>query len=143
MTFERSLETTAPPEKVWEIWSDISTWPQWNPDVRSIKLNGPFESGTTGAMTTGEGTQVFQLDEVRPGQSFNLVTEPMAATTFTFECQVEPVNGGSRVSQRVIMSGLLSPLTTHTRGDRIAASFEPVLAGLVKAAEAAVGSPSS
>src|SRR5258708_35906264 len=51
-SFARSLKTTAPPEKVWSIWSDVSTWSRWNPDVVSMELDGPFAAGTAGPMTT-------------------------------------------------------------------------------------------
>ena len=35
----RSQETTASPQAVWTIWSDTSTWPEWNPDVQAMTLN--------------------------------------------------------------------------------------------------------
>jgi uncharacterized protein YndB with AHSA1/START domain len=139
MRHERTVETTAPPQLVWEIWSDPATWPQWNPDVRAISLNGPFATGTTGEMTTGQGTHAIQLDRVVPEQGFDLVTSPIPATTFRFHCQIDPVSGGSRVSQSVSMSGLLAPIMSPLAGNRIAAGFEPILSGLAKAAEDAAG----
>ena len=67
-THERSLEVNAPAERVWRIWSDPSTWPDWNPDVVAIKLDGPFATGTTGSMTTrAGGTHAIRLGAVEAG----------------------------------------------------------------------------
>lgn len=41
---ECSQNSSASPEAVWQVWSDTSTWPEWNPDIRAISLNGPFQS---------------------------------------------------------------------------------------------------
>src|SRR5579862_4145871 len=101
---QRSMETSAAAEAVWRIWSDTGTWPQWNPMVRAISLDGPFQSGTSGTMTTGQGTHGIRLENVTPGRSFDLVTSPIPATTFRFHCEVDANGGGSRISQGVAMS---------------------------------------
>lgn len=137
--YERSMETVAPPDRVWRIWSDTATWPQWNPDVRAISLDGPFQSNTTGSMTTGAGTHSIRLEQIVAGRSFDLVTSPVPATTFRFHCEVGPAPSGSRISQSVSMSGLLGPVLSRMMGKRIAESFQPILAGLAKAAEDATG----
>ncbi len=31
-----SVETTASPDRVWKIWSDMSTWGEWNPNVSTM-----------------------------------------------------------------------------------------------------------
>ena len=136
-TYERSRETSAAPDRVWQIWSDTSTWPQWNPDIRAITLDGPFVSGTTGSMTTGQGTHKIHLENVVAGRSFDLVTSPVPATTFRFHCEIAPSGSGSRISQSVSMSGLLAPIFGPMMGNRVAKSFEPILAALGGAAESA------
>jgi hypothetical protein len=131
----RSRQSTAPPEAVWRIWSDTNTWPTWNPDVRTVSLEGPFTTGTTGSMTTGAGTHRIRLENVVSGRSFDLVTSPIPATTFRFHCEVTPADGGSTISQGLSMSGLLAPIFSPLMGNRIASSFEPILAGLAREAE--------
>jgi uncharacterized membrane protein len=37
----------APVEKVWQIQSDIEAWPEWQPDITSIQLNGNLKAGST------------------------------------------------------------------------------------------------
>jgi hypothetical protein len=120
---------------VWSIWSDVSTWPSWNPDVREVSLDGPFATGTAGSMTTGAGTHAIHLENVESGRSFDLVTAPVPATTFRFHCEVTPDGTGSRMSQGVTMSGLLAPVMGPMMGNRIAGSFDPILEGLAREAE--------
>ena len=81
-THERSVSTTAAPAAVWRVWSDPSTWPTWNPDVRSIKLDGPFATGTTGTMSTRQATHDITLARVDEGRSFTLEAAPIPLTTF-------------------------------------------------------------
>lgn len=132
---ERSRKTAATAGRVWSIWSNVSTWPQWNPDVRAVSLEGPFATGTTGSMTTGAGTHAIRLENVVQGQSFDLVTSPIPATTLHFHCEVAPEGSGSKISQGVRMSGLVAPIMSRLMGNRIAGSFEPILAGLATEAE--------
>ena len=134
-THERSRKTTATADRIWSIWSDVSTWPRWNPDVRTVSLDGPFATGTTGSMTTGAGTHTIRLENVVQGRSFDLVTSPMPATTFRFHCEVTPDGQGSTISQGVTMSGMLGPIMSPMMGNRIAGSFEGILAGLAAEAE--------
>jgi hypothetical protein len=136
---ERSMETLAAPEQIWRIWSDTGTWADWNPDVRSVALNGPFANGTTGTMTTGARTHSIRLENIVPGRSFDLVTSVLPTTTFRFHCEIEPAQPGSRISQGISMSGLLAPVFSPMMGNRIAASFQPILEGLARAAEAGAG----
>src|SRR5438067_7890437 len=133
---ERSLESTASPEKVWRLWSDTSTWPQWNPDVTAISLDGPFASGSSGSMTTkAGGTHRIELRDVEPGRTFTLVTSPAPLGTFAFRCQVMPAGAGTRISQGVGMSGPLGGLYSAMMGNRIAEGFVAILDGLKQRAE--------
>jgi hypothetical protein len=134
-THERSRTTTAAPARVWSVWSDVSTWPSWNPDVREISLQGPFATGTTGSMNTGAGTHDIRLENVVEGCAFDLVTSPIPATTFRFHCEVTPDGSGSTIKQGLTMSGLLAPIMSPLMGNRIAGSFEGILAGLARAVE--------
>jgi len=135
----RSRDTRASPEQIWKLWSDAATWPQWNPDVLSVTLDGPFGNGTTGTMRTKAGGQhPIRLESVQPGQAFRLVTTPVPLSTFTFTCDIAPDSrGGSRISQGVLMRGPLGWLFSAIMGERIADSFGPLLDGLARQAEAA------
>ena len=44
-TNEHSIETSAAPEEIWELWADVAGWPAWNGDIERIELDGPFAAG--------------------------------------------------------------------------------------------------
>src|SRR5437868_221623 len=127
----RSRETRASAEQIWRLWSDPQTWNQWNPNVSRMTMNGPFASGTTGTMHTPAGREhPIQLSNVQPGRAFDLETQAIPLTHFTFHCEVVPSGNGSTISQSLRMSGPLAIVFAPLAGERIAASFEPLLKGL-------------
>jgi polyketide cyclase/dehydrase/lipid transport protein len=137
----KSMEAQASPDRVWKIWSDVSTWPHWNPDVQAIEINGPFASGTTGTMTTRSGgSHAITLQGVEPGRSFRLETAAIPLTRFAFRCEVMPSGANaSTISQSLTMHGALAPVFSAMMGKRIAESFEPILSGLKAEAEKGAG----
>ena len=50
-TNEQSIETTASPEAIWRLWSDVAGWTEWNADIEHIEISGPFAAGSTISMT--------------------------------------------------------------------------------------------
>jgi uncharacterized protein YndB with AHSA1/START domain len=137
---QRSVETTASPAAVWRVWSDATTWPQWNPDVQSMTLDGPFASGTSGTMKTKQGTRQVQLTEVVPGRSFRLETTVIPLTRFAFECQVVAGSAGkTTISQAIRVGGPLGGVVGGMMGSQIANTFPALLQGLARKAEASEG----
>jgi uncharacterized protein YndB with AHSA1/START domain len=137
---QRSVETSASPAAVWKVWSDTTTWPQWNPDVQSMTLNGPFAAGTTGTMKTKQGTRQVQLAEVVPGRSFRLETSVIPLTRFAFECQVVAGPAGkTTISQAIRVGGPLGGVVGGMMGRQIANTFPALLQGLARQAEAGEG----
>jgi uncharacterized protein YndB with AHSA1/START domain len=137
---QRSVETNASPAAVWKIWSDTSTWAEWNPDVQSMTLNGPFATGTSGTMKTKQGTRQVQLTEVVPGRSFRLETTVIPLTRFAFECQVVAGPAGkTTISQAIRVGGPLGGVVGGMMAPQIANTFLPLLQGLARKAEASEG----
>lgn len=72
-TFEHSgtITSAAPASAVWALWSDTTTWPDWDPSVEAVTLDGPFEVGTTGTMTLAGPFDVpVSLEIVEPGTRY-------------------------------------------------------------------------
>jgi hypothetical protein len=86
----------------------------------------------------GQQHQV-SLTNIQPGQSFDLETQAIPLTHFTFHCEVVPGTNGSTISQSLSMTGPLAFIFSPLAGERIAASFEPLLKGLADKAEALDG----
>jgi hypothetical protein len=136
----RSRQTRASAETIWRLWSDPLTWNEWNPNVQRMEMNGAFVNGVTGVMHTPAGRlHQVRLTNIRPGQAFDLETQAIPLTSFTFHCEVAPGTNGSKIGQSIKMSGPLAFVFSPLAGERIAASFEPLLKGLSDRAEALDG----
>jgi hypothetical protein len=132
-----SVETSATPDKVWNIWSDMTTWGDWNPNVSTMEWQGGFQSGTTGVMNTRAGQHhKMGLVDVVPGRSFALLTSVVPGTTFRFNCRVDPAAGTTKVGQYVEVKGPLGPILGGMLGPQVSKEFGTLLTNLAKKAEA-------
>ena len=134
---KRSLETAASPEAVWRIWSDPTSWSDWNPSVGEVKLEGPFAVGASGMMHMRSGRQhQIRFERIEPGRAFELEATALPGHPFSFRCEVVPVGSGSRVSQSVTVRGPLAAILSPVVGEQVAKTFEPILRALAERAEA-------
>ena len=133
---EASLDTKATPADVWRVWSDVNTWPEWNPDMKQSRLDGPLRLGTTGMINTRSGGKhevvVTQLED---GKSFELESTAMPMTRMAIRATVTPIQGGTRISQAFEARGLLAPIVGPMMGGMILETFSAVLAGLANKVE--------
>ncbi len=137
MTFhETSRQTTAAADRVWRIWADPAHWPEWNPDVAEMTLDGPFATGGTATMRTRAGrTHRMRIAEVTAPTRFVLETRAAPGMHLRFRCTVEPATGGARIAQGVEMSGPIGSLVAARAAPKIAQGFAPILAALAAKAE--------
>ncbi|MFU8806849.1 MAG: SRPBCC family protein, partial [Bradymonadaceae bacterium] len=56
----------APIHLVWQVLTDLSGWPQWNPDVQSVTVHGEIGPGTTFKWKAGGARLVSKLQDVDP-----------------------------------------------------------------------------
>lgn len=135
-TYARSRQTKASPERVWSIWSDVSTWKDWNPNVASMSIAGPFRQGAHLVMNTRAGrTHQMTITNLEDGKAFDLLTRVIPGTNFTFVCRIAPAASGSEISQGIRVGGPLGALFGPMTGDRIASTFSELLDGLAGVAE--------
>jgi hypothetical protein len=131
-----SRETTAAPDTVWQVWSDVDTWPEWNPDMIASHLDGPLRVGTTGKIETRSGGKhdvvVTQFED---GRSFELESTAMPLTKMAIRATVEPSPGGSRVTQEFEARGALAPVVTPMMSGAVLKTFSSVLDGLARRVE--------
>jgi uncharacterized protein YndB with AHSA1/START domain len=107
--FEHSAESDAPPESVWERYTDVELWREWSKGVEESELEGEFEAGSEGQVKPPQlPRSKFELLEVEPERRF--VTQaklPVGTGKIRIEYEVEPSNGGSRITHRAKIDGPL------------------------------------
>ena len=136
MTFaySRTVTTTAGPAAVWALWSDSTTWPDWDPAVQQVTLDGPFEQGTTGTMTlTGPIDVPVSLEVVEPGRRY-LDQLTMGELVIRIDHVVEPLDGGGA---EVTVSTTIEGPGADDIGPMVTADAPVAMAALVATAEQA------
>lgn len=118
-TFTKTIDIQAPPQRVWEIMSDVERWHEWTPSITSIERldRGSFQVGSRARVRQPKlRPAVWQVTELEKDRSFTWVTRSPGIRV-TGRHEVEPFAGGSRATLSVEFSGLLAPLVAWlTRG---------------------------
>ena len=60
------IEIAASPGAVWDVLTDLESWPRWNPDVKSMSLDGGLEKGSVFRWQAGPGTITSTIQDVQP-----------------------------------------------------------------------------
>ena len=128
VTIVQEVTLAAPPEKVFATLTDPAAYPRWISDVKSVRVDGPFQAGSRFEEVTRMGGKdktsagsvvavdsprrvVLQVTEVRSG--------PKLLPTRTFD--LEPADGGTRLRWR-----------TELRTEGAARLLEPLLPPLFR-----------
>jgi hypothetical protein len=133
---EAAQETSAPPEKVWRVWSDVDHWPEWNPDMKASRLDGPMKLGTTGNIDTRSGGKHdVVVTHFLEGHSFELESTALPGTRMAIRATITPNGSGSMISQGFEPRGVLAPIVGPMMGGAILKTFNSVLGGLKQKVE--------
>jgi hypothetical protein len=131
-----SARTKARPEQIWKFWNDVSRWSEWDRDVASSRLDGPFREGTRGYLKPkgGPGTR-FLLTSVEPPHAFTSRSYlPLCTLDFIHTLRVE--DGHTVVDHRVELEGPLAFFFRRVVGAAIARGLPGAVERLVHMAEA-------
>lgn len=134
---EASMETRAAAADVWRVWSDVNHWPEWNPDMKESRLDGPLKLGATGMINTRSGGKHdVVVTNFEDGRSFELESTAMPGTKMAIRATITPSDGGTRITQGFEPRGLLAPIVGPMMSGTILKTFNSVLNGLKEKVEA-------
>ncbi|HEV2953699.1 MAG TPA: SRPBCC family protein [Candidatus Dormibacteraeota bacterium] len=138
--YEHSIESGAPVGVIFAIFEEVEKWPEWNPGVERMEIDGPFRSGTSGRMTMpGEAPIETKLVWVDPAAGFEDETEiPGAGVVVRVRHTLKPLEAGTRITYAVSITGPMADSLGPEIGPQITADFPQVMSALCERAEAAV-----
>jgi uncharacterized protein YndB with AHSA1/START domain len=130
----REVEIAAPPEVVWDVLTGFERWPEWNPEVKSMSIDGPVAPGTEFRWKAGPGTIVSTLEQVDPPGYIRWRGRTMSIKAI-HEWRLEPSDGGTRVETDESFSGLLARLMRGSLQKTLDRSLESGLEHLKRESE--------
>ena len=126
-SYERDIDSAA--DKIWQAFIDTSNWSRWNSGVKSINLEGAFQSGGWFSMELPDGFTIrSQLIDVVEHKHF--IDETWIETTrVRVEHRIEALRPGySKVIYAVSVEGP----DAQSCGEGVSSDFPDVMEGLAK-----------
>lgn len=108
MFTDTTISIDAPPEKVWQVMTDVERWPEWTKSVTSVmKLDdGPLAKGSRVRIQQPKApVAVWIVTEIEPGRFFQWETSSPAIQSIARH-RIEPAGEGARVTLEVEQAGL-------------------------------------
>jgi uncharacterized protein YndB with AHSA1/START domain len=109
-TAQGELQIAADPQTVFAVLSAIDQWPSWNPDIKSVTLQGPVQPGTGFRWKSGPSTLTSTLQVVDPPQEIGWTGRTMgikAVHVFRFQASDGATLARSEESWEGVLASLL------------------------------------
>ena len=133
-TADGELRIDADPETVFEVISGIDRWPSWNPDVRSVRVEGQVQPGTVFRWKAGPSSLTSTLRVVDPPREIAWTGTTMgikAVHVFRFRAS----DGGTMARSEESWEGLIASLLKGYSRKTLDKGIRSVLAHLKTEAE--------
>ncbi len=116
---KHTVETKAAPIQIWKLWEDVENWKKWDTNIDFSRIDGPFQTGTTGC-TKFLGNPPFKtlLSQVEPLKLVVQETYLSYATAICYQ-SMSQVEGITRVTFQVEIRGPMSFLYAFLLGRSI------------------------
>lgn len=116
--FDITVDIAAPPERVWQVMTDVELWPEWTESVEKVKRldNGPFRVGSRARIKQPKFLPaVWEVTELTAQRSFTWISRSPGVVA-SAKHRIEPTARGSKVNLSVAYGGLLGGLVAKLLG---------------------------
>lgn len=142
LRFAHTVDTSASPEAIWALWTNVDSWGEWDSGLRRARIDGELGLGTRGRLVPKRGfPSRFEISEWAPGEAYAFTTKLPRAELVVRRSFVEAPEGVTRFRHEVYFTGSRA----ETWAARLAPSFRrqlpPVMARLAELAEAGGAAP--
>ena len=134
--FWYSLETTASPEAIWQIWTDVPNWKDWDTGLKDASITGAFELEAKGQIISLEGRKSrFEVVEFIEGQSYTYKTKLPLGSLYVKRYLTEE-KGKTVFTHEVWFKGLTGAIFAKAFGEKFRNMLPDVLGRIKTIAEA-------
>ncbi len=133
--FWYSMETSATPEKIWAIWTDVSNWKTWDTGLKDASLEDEFKFGAKGKILSLEGrTSKFKVVSINEGKSYTYKTKLPLGSLYV-KRYLNTENGKTIFTHEVWFKGLTSGIFAKAFGADFREMLPTVLSNVKNLAE--------
>ena len=128
---EHTAETAASPKEVWQVLRDLDRWGAWDTSLEWVRLEGPFQVGSQVVMKpNGQDPITSVIVEASENRVYADQTD-MGEVTLRFSHTLEPLEGGTRVTHRLEITGPAADQVGPELGPAIAEDFPEAMDALL------------
>lgn len=96
-----SVEVGAPPERVWEVITDVASFPRWRTDVKSVEILRRAAAGPVWRERSSDGTITYETVESVPQRRLvSRISDRSLPFGGTWTFDLTPTSRGTRVTIR-------------------------------------------
>lgn len=135
--FWYTLETEAPAEEIWKIWTAVENWKNWDSGLKDAHLDSPsFQLGSKGRITSLEGrVSKFTLIQFEEGVSYTFKTKLPLGGLFV-KRYLEKRENKTFFTHEVWFKGITAGIFAKSFGPKFREMLPGVLAKIKELAEA-------
>jgi len=133
--FRYTDSTTASSDKIWQVWTDVPNWKQWDKGLKEAYIEGDFIVGTKGKLIPDKGPKSkFMITELLPNLSYTFKTK-IPFGWLIIKRAVEEKEGKTFFTHDVEFTGLLKKVFGNLLGKKYRTMLPEVLSEIKKIAE--------
>lgn len=135
MKFRHTLKTSATPEQIWAVWTDVKHWSDWDTELVDSRLENSFSLGAIGKLTPKKGQiATFKISQLNPGQSYTF-TVGLPLCRLNVHRYLQAQVDGTYFTHEVSFQGLLGWLFGLLLGRQFKAVLPSIMENLKQIAE--------
>jgi Polyketide cyclase / dehydrase and lipid transport len=134
--FSHSVQTSATPEAIWTLWSDVTTWKTWDKGLKDAQMAGTFVVGSEGQIIPLSGPPArFKIIALEQGKSYSFATSLPGARLIVARSFVSTAPNATVFRHDVSFTGPLGWFWADRFGAGFRAALPPTMTALARLAE--------
>jgi hypothetical protein len=136
MKFKHTVKTSASPERIWAIWTDVEHWSEWDTELHNSALDGLFRLGAIGKLTPKTGrVSTFEISQFSLGKSYTF-TVKLPLCKLNVHRYLRSESDGVYFTHEVSFNGVLAIGFGLLLGRKFQAELPSVMENIKRIAEA-------